>query len=64
MNFKWEKDGINIQEVPNTSIDVQSDYAVLTIGPASRENVGNYTCIVENSAGKDSYTVSLIMKCK
>lgn len=64
LKFKWEKDGSNIEDIPNSFVDVQSDYAVMTIGPATKANVGNYTCIVENAVGKDSYTVSLILKCK
>lgn len=64
LKFRWEKDGQKIEDVPNASVDIQTDYAVMTIGPATRENIGNYTCIVENSAGRDSFTVPLILKCE
>lgn len=64
LKFRWEKDGHSIEGVPNASVDIQTDYAVMTIGPATRDNIGNYTCIVENSVGRDSLTVPLILKCK
>lgn len=64
LKFRWEKDGKSIEGVPNASVDIQTDYAVMTIGPATRDNIGNYTCIVENSVGRDSLTVPLILKCK
>ncbi|XP_054724336.1 cell adhesion molecule Dscam2-like [Uloborus diversus] len=62
LKFKWEKDGRNIEDIPNSSVDIQSDYSVMTIGPATKQNIGNYTCIVENSQGRDSYTVALVLK--
>ncbi|GBL76508.1 Hemicentin-1 [Araneus ventricosus] len=61
LNFNWLKDGKEIESVPNTSVHTQAGFSVLTVGPASRENVGNYTCFVRNSFGKDSYTASFVL---
>ncbi|GFU20651.1 hemicentin-2 [Nephila pilipes] len=62
LTFHWMKDGKEISEIPNTSIDVQAEYSVLTISPASKNNVGNYTCIVRNSFGQHSHDASFTLK--
>ncbi|GIZ00400.1 titin [Caerostris extrusa] len=62
LTFQWTKDGKEITDVPNTSVDVQAEYSVLTISPASKNNVGNYTCIVRNSFGQHSHDASFALK--
>ncbi|PRD20010.1 UNVERIFIED_CONTAM: Dscam2 [Trichonephila clavipes] len=61
LEFSWSKNGKEIENVPNTSVHTLARFSVLTVGPASRENVGNYTCTVKNSFGKDSYTVPFVL---
>lgn len=58
------KDNKDVENIPNTSVLHQAGFSVLTVGPASKENVGNYTCIAKNSFGRDSHTVSFILKGK
>ncbi|GFU20649.1 hemicentin-1 [Nephila pilipes] len=62
MTFKWRKDGSDIKNVPQVSVEVSEDYSMLSITSATKENMGNYTCIVENTFGKDESTFSLIIK--
>ncbi|XP_055939794.1 cell adhesion molecule Dscam2-like [Argiope bruennichi] len=62
LTFQWMKDGKEIINVPNTSVDVQAEYSVLTISPASKSNVGNYTCIVRNSFGQHSHAAAFTLK--
>ncbi|XP_035232056.1 Down syndrome cell adhesion molecule-like [Stegodyphus dumicola] len=62
LNFIWKKDGKSINDVPNTIVDVQRDYSALTIGPAQSENAGNYTCVAENTYGKDSSHGTLMLR--
>lgn len=38
------------------------EYSVLTIVPASKVNVGNYTCIVKNDFGEDRHTALFLLK--
>ncbi|XP_055938213.1 cell adhesion molecule DSCAM-like [Argiope bruennichi] len=61
LNFNWLKDGKDVDNVPNTSVHTQDRFSVLTVGPASRENVGNYTCLVRNVFGKDSFTAAFVL---
>lgn len=62
IEFKWVKDGKDIENVPNTSVLNQAGFSVLTVGPASKDNVGNYTCIAKNAFGKDSHTSVFVLK--
>ncbi|XP_067142263.1 cell adhesion molecule Dscam2-like [Centruroides vittatus] len=62
-NFTWKKDNMDIQKFTGISIDSANIYSsYLMIHSVQMENMGNYTCMVTNSAGADSYTTSLIMK--
>ncbi|XP_023220980.1 titin-like [Centruroides sculpturatus] len=62
-SFNWMKDGINVNKFLDIKIEIPNDfYSVLILPSVKTENIGNYTCIVSNSAGSDSYTASLIMK--
>ncbi|KAF8793264.1 Down syndrome cell adhesion molecule-like [Argiope bruennichi] len=62
LTFQWMKDGKEIINVPNTSVDIQAEYSVLTISPASKSNAGNYTCIVRNSFGQHSHDAAFTLK--
>lgn len=62
IEFKWKKDGKDVESVPNTSVLHQAGFSVLTVGPASKDNVGNYTCIAKNTFGRDSLTATFILK--
>lgn len=56
------KDHKDIENVPNTSVLHQAGFSVLTVGPATKENVGNYTCIAQNSFGRDTFSASFTLK--
>ena len=43
---------------------MNEDYSVLLIPSLSFEDTGNYSCIISNDHGSDSYTASLIVECK
>ncbi|XP_023225169.1 Down syndrome cell adhesion molecule-like protein Dscam2 [Centruroides sculpturatus] len=62
LNYKWLKNGKMLLSTDNLTIDMQTDYSVLTIVPSSRNDAGNYTCLVENKFGKDSFTAQLFLK--
>lgn len=64
IEFKWMKDHKDIESVPNTSVLHQAGFSVLTVGPATKENVGNYTCLAKNTFGRDSFTASFTLKGK
>lgn len=61
MEFKWVKDGKDIESIPNTSVLRQAGFSVLTVGPASKDNVGNYTCVAENALGKDAHMSAFVL---
>lgn len=62
LKYKWLQNGKVLKNTENLSIDMQTDYSVLTIVPSSRNDGGNYTCLVENEFGKDSFTAQLFLK--
>ncbi|KAG8173216.1 hypothetical protein JTE90_025386, partial [Oedothorax gibbosus] len=52
----------NFPESASQAVDVLSEYSLLTITPASKSNVGNYTCIVRNAYGEHTHTASFSLK--
>ncbi|XP_064487530.1 cell adhesion molecule Dscam2-like [Ornithodoros turicata] len=59
MTFSWLRNGLDAATSRNVHIKSDTDYSILTIHPVGVFNVGNYTCIVKNKAGFDSYTAIL-----
>ncbi|XP_055938214.1 cell adhesion molecule DSCAM-like [Argiope bruennichi] len=62
MTFRWTKDGNDIKNIPQVTVEVFDDYTTLSITSAAKENMGNYTCTVENAFGKDEWTFPLVIK--
>ncbi|RWS18358.1 Down syndrome cell adhesion molecule-like protein 1-like protein, partial [Leptotrombidium deliense] len=56
--FRWHKDGKDISK-SRIRIETSSLISTLMIDSVSREDIGNYTCFVSNSAGEDSKSFSL-----
>ncbi|KAG8174363.1 hypothetical protein JTE90_011415 [Oedothorax gibbosus] len=61
LQFSWLKDGKDIENIPNASVHNGPGFSVLTVGPASKENVGNFTCVARNMHGQNSYTSQFIL---
>lgn len=57
--FLWKKDG---KDLKNSDIKVFEKVASLTIDPVEKSSSGNYTCIVSNSFGKNTYSAVLKVK--
>nr|7Y4X_A Chain A, Down syndrome cell adhesion molecule [Chelicerata]7Y4X_B Chain B, Down syndrome cell adhesion molecule [Chelicerata] len=63
LSFSWTKDGINIDKFSDIIVETPKNfYSVLVILSIQPNHIGNYTCIVKNSVGSDSFTASLILK--
>lgn len=63
LSFKWKH---NNKDIVNSSspimINTFLDYTLLVIDPVSSKHGGNYTCIVRNSKGEDSFTAALVVQ--
>lgn len=63
LSFKWLKDGLTIPSdlgVSTRNYDKQT--SSLSIENVSSRHSGNYTCIVQNMAGKAVYTAQLLVR--
>ncbi|KAL3218121.1 hypothetical protein MRX96_050867 [Rhipicephalus microplus] len=56
MTFSWLRNGHDASSLANVKIDTHSEVSLLTISPVSASSAGNFTCIVKNKAGFDSFT--------
>ncbi|XP_077539738.1 neural cell adhesion molecule 1-like [Haemaphysalis longicornis] len=56
MTFSWLRNGHDASSLPNVKINSHSEVSLLTISPVSAASAGNFTCIVKNKAGFDSFT--------
>ncbi|XP_054724338.1 cell adhesion molecule Dscam2-like [Uloborus diversus] len=62
LQFQWKKDGRDISEISKVEIQTVKDASsILTIESVSSKFSGNYTCIISNSYGSDSFTAALIV---
>ncbi|GFR28233.1 titin [Trichonephila clavata] len=62
-DFKWLKDGLNLQETSGLTIKLVDEFSsMLFIKSLGAESNGNYTCKVSNSAGWDEKSDILNMK--
>ena len=64
LKFEWQKDGIPLSTSSSYSILTGEEVSSLTFRQLTREDSGNYTCIVSNSDASDSHTAQLLIKCK
>lgn len=62
VTFKWSKDGVELKNDSELTVERHNDYSVFTISSATKKHMGNYTCKIENNIGKDEYTSALIIK--
>ncbi|KAG8178103.1 hypothetical protein JTE90_017451 [Oedothorax gibbosus] len=60
--FTWYKNGKEVKHDSEFEIHNTEDVSFLTVLKLSGYSSGNFTCKVRNSAGEDSYSVSLIVK--
>lgn len=58
--FKWYKNGKILNS--ETIINTQKKVSYLVIDPVEKSSAGNYTCVVSNADGKDSYSDILTVK--
>lgn len=58
-SFSWSKDGKEIPPTSNIRAKADVDYSVAVINPVDENSAGNYTCIVKNIFGFDSYSAYL-----
>ncbi|XP_035232060.1 Down syndrome cell adhesion molecule-like protein Dscam2 [Stegodyphus dumicola] len=61
LDFKWLKDGSEIQESQNVKIQSVMDSSFLVIEAVTSQSSGNYTCIVKNTFGSDHFTATLMV---
>ncbi|XP_023225143.1 Down syndrome cell adhesion molecule-like protein Dscam2 isoform X2 [Centruroides sculpturatus] len=59
LTFSWLKDGREINDNDEISIQSFKDYSVLFIEKVKVQSAGNYTCVLSTSAGVDKYTATL-----
>ncbi|XP_067142264.1 follistatin-related protein 4-like isoform X1 [Centruroides vittatus] len=62
LTFIWKKDGVTVENFHDITLVSNDLFSVLVIASIKAENVGNYTCILKNAFGSDTYTASLVMK--
>ena len=64
--FRWFKDGKEVQQGQNRFFRTQDDLliSVLIIQKLGPSDNGNYTCRVSNAAGSDEHSESLLLKGK
>lgn len=62
LSFAWLKNGQPVSSNRGVIVAMfTANIASLTIPEVTAMDVGNYTCVVSNKAGKDSFTSSLIV---
>lgn len=61
--FAWKKDGIDLKETAqDVRIENGRDFSILILDNVNTDSSGNYTCIVQNTDGKDRHTAFLSVK--
>lgn len=62
ITIKWKLNGKPIEKFHEISAaNIGRRTSILTIESVSYGNVGNYTCVASNSAGKSEYTTMLLV---
>lgn len=60
--YKWYKNG---ELIPKSSKENSNDkFSTLVIDPIKPNSAGNYTCIVTNAHGSNSYSALLVVRCE
>ncbi|RWS18756.1 Down syndrome cell adhesion molecule-like protein Dscam2, partial [Leptotrombidium deliense] len=63
LQFEWFKNrNAVLNEKGKFSIETTSQLSTITVENVSSKDAGNYTCVVTNDAGKDSFALNLIVK--
>ncbi|RWS19700.1 Down syndrome cell adhesion molecule-like protein Dscam2, partial [Leptotrombidium deliense] len=63
LQFEWFKDRNAILfETGKVNIETTLQQSIITVEKVTSKDTGNYTCVVTNDVGKDSFTLSLIVK--
>ncbi|RWS01960.1 hypothetical protein B4U80_10652 [Leptotrombidium deliense] len=63
LQFNWFKDrNAVVYETGKVNIETTSQLSTITVDNISQKDTGNYTCVVTNDVGKDSFTLNLIVK--
>ncbi|RWR99028.1 hemicentin-1-like protein, partial [Leptotrombidium deliense] len=63
LQFEWIKDrNAIVQEKGKVNIETTSQQSIIALEKVTSKDTGNYTCVVTNDIGKDSFTLSLIVK--
>ena len=60
--FEWRKNDKPLAREETISIGTTEDASMLIFRQLRTEDAGNYTCIVKNQEGTDSFTAHLKMK--
>ena len=64
VSFEWLKNGKKISNDDRIIIRYEQAYSVIEIKQLVNDDIGNYTCIAQNSLGSDEYTSELIIRCE
>ncbi|KAK8775970.1 hypothetical protein V5799_030684 [Amblyomma americanum] len=59
MTFSWLRNGMDATLTKNVHVNTQADFSILNVSPVDATSAGNFTCIVKNKAGFDSFTAYL-----
>ena len=64
--FEWLRNGQTLKASPDVTYKIDNDdlSTTLIIKKIQKSDKGNYTCLVKNTFGSDSQTVSLTVKGK
>lgn len=62
LTFEWRIEGQAIKSSERHVIDDSEQHSLLSIKKVQLAEAGNYTCVVKNAFGSDSYTFSLQVK--
>ncbi|XP_064488736.1 cell adhesion molecule Dscam1-like isoform X3 [Ornithodoros turicata] len=59
ISFSWSKDSQDLSSTANIRFKSDADFSIAVINPTDESSSGNYTCIVKNIYGFDSYSAYL-----
>lgn len=62
LSFEWKKDDMVLRKTDKLNIETSLSHSVLSISNIDEYDAGNYTCLVKNNEGSDSYVLPLIVK--
>ena len=62
LHFRWIKDGHEIASTGRISIRSDAEFSSLEIRRLEAADRGNYSCLVSNAVGSDSFTAALDIK--